>query len=251
MVDSIPDPGAAQVGEQEAAIRGPAVVVIEPEAPIRRFLRNVLAGHDYRIFEAATARGGLVEAATRRPDLVLLDLDVPDMDGLQVLKELREWTTVPVIVLSASGQERDKIIALDGGADDYVSKPFSAGELLARMRAALRRRDRAAMDSASSTFSAGELFVDLARRQVLVAGNSIHLTPIEYKLLTTLIHHAGRVVTHRQLLQEVWGPAHTEDSQYLRVYVAQLRRKLEHVPMRPRYLLTKPGVGYRLAVETE
>jgi len=250
MFDPTADPDAAKSRQGEAAIKGPAAVLIEGDAQIRRFLRTALAGHDYRVFEAATGRGGLVEAAARRPDLVILDLDLPDMDGLQVLKELRECTGVPVIVLSESGHERDKIIALDGGADDYVSKPFSAGELLSRMRAALRRRDRAAMDSASSTFSAGELFVDLARRQVLVAGNSIHLTPIEYKLLTTLIHHAGQVVTHRQLLREVWGPGHSEDSQYLRVYVAQLRQKLEHVPVQPRYLLTKPGVGYRLAVET-
>ena len=250
MVDPTAEPDAAKSRQRGAAIKGPAAVLIEDDAQIRRFLRTALAAHDYRVFEAATGRGGLVETATRRPDLIILDLDLSDMDGLQVLKELRECTAVPVIVLSASGQERDKIVALDGGADDYVSKPFSAGELLSRMRAALRRRDRAAMDSASSTFSAGELFVDLARRQVLVAGNSVHLTPIEYKLLTTLIHHAGKVVTHRQLLREVWGPAHTEDSQYLRVYVAQLRRKLEHVPVQPRYLLTKPGVGYRLAVET-
>ncbi len=243
MADPTPAPEAA-------AIKGPAVVLIEDEPQIRRFLRTALAGHDYRVFEAANGRDGLVEAATRQPDLIILDLGLPDMDGLQVLKELREWSAVPVIVLSARGQERDKITALDSGADDYVSKPFSAGELLARMRAALRRQDRAAVDSASSTFSVGDLFVDLARRHVLVAGNAIHLTPIEYKLLTTLIHHAGKVVTHRQLLREVWGPAHSEDSQYLRVYVAQLRRKLEKVPVQPRYLLTEPGVGYRLVVET-
>ena len=237
--------------DREGEIKGPAVVLIEDEPQIRRFLRTALAGHGYRVFEAASGRDGLVEAATRQPDLIILDLGLPDIDGLQVLKELREWTAVPVIVLSARGQERDKIMALDGGADDYVSKPFSAGELLARMRAALRRRARTADDSASSTFSVGELFVDLARRRVLVGGKAIHLTPIEYKLLTTLIRHAGKVVTQRQLLREVWGPSHSEDSQYLRVYVAQLRRKLERVPVQPRHLLTEPGVGYRLAVEDQ
>ena len=240
----------AESGSPEGAIKGPAVVLIEDEPQIRRFLRTALTGHGYRVFEAETGRDGLVEAATRQPDLVILDLGLPDMDGLRVLKELREWTTVPVLVLSARGQERDKITALDSGADDYVSKPFSAGELLARMRAALRRRDRSADSSGSSTFSVGELLVDLAGRQVLVEGRQVHLTPIEYKLLTTLIRHAGKVVTHRQLLKEVWGPSHSEDSQYLRVYVAQLRRKLERLPVQPRYLLTEPGVGYRLAVDT-
>ena len=156
---------------------------------------------------------------------------------------------MPVIVLSARGQERDKIAALDGGADDYVSKPFSVGELLARMRAALRRRDQVGEGAAATTFVVGDLSVDLARH-VLVGDKEIHLTPIEYKLLTTLIRHAGKVLTHRQLLKEVWGPAHTEDSQNLRFYVAQLRRKLEAVPARPRYLLTEPGVGYRLAAES-
>jgi two-component system KDP operon response regulator KdpE len=157
---------------------------------------------------------------------------------------------VPVIVLSARGQERDKVAALDGGADDYVSKPFSVGELLARMRAALRRRDQLGEGAAATTFVVGDLSVDLARRHVLVGDKEIHLTPIEYKLLTTLTRHAGKVLTHRQLLKEVWGPAHTEDSQNLRFYVAQLRRKLEAVPARPRYLLTEPGVGYRLVAES-
>jgi two-component system, OmpR family, KDP operon response regulator KdpE len=244
-----PSPASAEPPEPVSAIKGPAVVLIEDEPQIRRFLRTALGGHDYRVFEAATGRDGLVEAATRQPDLVILDLGLPDIDGLEVLKELRSWSSVPVIVLSARGQERDKIMALDGGADDYVEKPFSAGELLARMRAALRRRDVTAEGSGSATFQVGELSVDLARRLVVVAGKQVHLTPIEYKLLTTLIHHAGKVVTHRQLLREVWGPTHSEDSQYLRVYVAQLRRKLEQTPVQPKYLLTEPGVGYRLAVE--
>ncbi len=240
-------------GKSEASsdqIPGPSVVLIEDEPQIRRFLRAALTGHGYRLFEAGSGEDGLIEAATRQPDLVILDLGLPDLDGLGVLARLREWTSVPVIVLSARGQERDKIAALDGGADDYVSKPFSVGELLARMRAALRRRDQVGEGAAATTFVVGDLSVDLARRHVLVGDKEIHLTPIEYKLLTTLIRHAGKVLTHRQLLKEVWGPAHTEDSQNLRFYVAQLRRKLETVPARPRYLLTEPGVGYRLAAES-
>ena len=240
-------------GKPEASsdqIPGPSVVLIEDEPQIRRFLRASLTGHGYRLFEAGSGEDGLIEAATRQPDLVILDLGLPDLDGLGVLARLREWTSVPVIVLSARGQERDKIAALDGGADDYVSKPFSVGELLARMRAALRRRDQLGEGAAATTFVVGDLSVDLARRHVLVGDREIHLTPIEYKLLTTLIRHAGKVLTHRQLLKEVWGPAHTEDSQNLRFYVAQLRRKLEAVPARPRYLLTEPGVGYRLVAES-
>jgi len=240
-------------GKSEASsdqIPGPSVVLIEDEPQIRRFLRAALTGHGYRLFEAGSGEDGLIEAATRQPDLVILDLGLPDLDGLGVLARLREWTSVPVIVLSARGQERDKIAALDGGADDYVSKPFSVGELLARMRAALRRRDQVGEGAAATTFVVGDLSVDLARRHVLVGDKEIHLTPIEYKLLTTLIRHAGKVLTHRQLLKEVWGPAHTEDSQNLRFYVAQLRRKLEAIPARPRYLLTEPGVGYRLVAES-
>jgi two-component system KDP operon response regulator KdpE len=240
-------------GKPEASsdqIPGPSVVLIEDEPQIRRFLRAALTGHGYRLFEAGSGEDGLIEAATRQPDLVILDLGLPDLDGLGVLARLREWTSVPVIVLSARGQERDKIAALDGGADDYVSKPFSVGELLARMRAALRRRDQLGEGAAATTFIVGDLSVDLARRHVLVGEKEIHLTPIEYKLLTTLIRHAGKVLTHRQLLKEVWGPAHAEDSQNLRFYVAQLRRKLEAVPARPRYLLTEPGVGYRLVAES-
>lgn len=230
-------------------VADPCVVLIEDEPQIRRFLRAALTGHGYRLFEAGSGEDGLIEAATRQPDLVILDLGLPGLDGLGVLARLREWSSVPVIVLSARGQERDKIAALDGGADDYVSKPFSVGELLARMRAALRRRDQLGKGAVATTFVVGDLSVDLARRHVLVGDKEIHLTPIEYKLLTTLIRHAGKVLTHRQLLKEVWGPTQTEDSQNLRFYVAQLRRKLEVVSARPRYLLTEPGVGYRLAAE--
>jgi two-component system, OmpR family, KDP operon response regulator KdpE len=228
---------------------GLAVVLIEDEPQIRRFLRASLASQGYRLFEAATGQEGLVEAATRQPDLIILDLGLPDMDGFEVIRQLREWTAIPIIILSARGQERDKIAALDAGADDYVSKPFGVGELLARMRVAGRHAARNPGDPTETTFSLGELHVDLVHRQVTVAGNAVHLTPIEYRLLTTLIRHAGKILTHQHLLKEVWGPNQTEQSQYLRVYIAQLRRKLEVDPARPRYVLTEPGVGYRLAAE--
>ncbi len=239
---------AAQEGGPRGT-SGPAVVLIEDELPIRRFLRATLTSQGYRLFEAASGEDGLAEAAMRQPDVIILDLGLPDIDGLEVIRRLREWTTVPIIVLSARGQERDKIAALDSGADDYVSKPFGIGELLARMRVVLRHAARNPLEAANSTFSVGELHVDLALRRVVVAGRQVHLTPIEYRLLTTLIRHAGKVVTQQQLLKEVWGPQHTEQAHYLRVYVAQLRRKLEADPARPWYLLTEPGVGYRLASE--
>lgn len=226
----------------------PVVVLIEDEAPIRRFLRVTLETQGYRLFEATTGADGLVEAASRQPDVVIVDLGLPDMDGVQVIRRLREWTSVPVIVLSARGQERDKVAALDAGADDYVSKPFGANELLARIRVALRHAAGAARPE-DAVFSVGDLRVDLGRRRVALAGQEVRLTPIEYKLLTMLVHHAGKVLTHRQLLKEVWGPSHVEQAHYLRVYMAQLRRKLEADPTRPRYLLTEPGVGYRLAAE--
>ena len=225
----------------------PVIVLIEDEPEIRRFLRVTLASQDYRLFDAATGTDGLVEAASRQPDLVILDLGLPDMDGIEVIRRLREWTAVPIIVLSARGQERDKVTALDAGADDYVEKPFAPGELAARIRVALRRA--AARETGEPTFTVGDLHVDLARRRVAVADREVHLTPIEYRLLATLVHHAGRVLTHRQLLKDVWGPTHVEQAHYLRVFMAQLRRKLEPEPARPRYLLTEPGVGYRLAGE--
>ncbi|PYP34063.1 MAG: hypothetical protein DMD46_17305 [Gemmatimonadetes bacterium] len=193
----------------------PVVVLIEDEPQIRKFLRATLEGHGYRLFEATSGADGVVEVGSRQPDVVIVDLGLPDMDGLDVIRRVREWTDVPVIVLSARGGERDKVTALDAGADDYVGKPFGAGELLARIRVALRH----------------------------TAGAS------EYRLLTTLIHHAGKVVTHQQVLREVWGPSHTEQAHYVRVYMAHLRQKLEAEPARPRYLLTEPGVGYRLAAE--
>ena len=227
----------------------PVVVLIEDELQIRRFLRATLAGQGYRLFEAATAADGLVEVASRQPDVVIVDLGLPDMDGLEVIRRLREWTAVPVIVLSARGQERDKVGALDAGADDYVSKPFGAGELLARIRVALRHTAGASHEGEDAAFKVGELQVDLLRRHVVVRGAEVKLTPIEYKLLATLVRHAGKVVTHQQLLREVWGPSHDDQAHYVRVYMGHLRQKLEAEAARPRYLLTEPGVGYRLAAE--
>jgi two-component system KDP operon response regulator KdpE len=226
----------------------PAVVVIEDEAEIRRFLRVTLHAQGYRLFEAATGADGLVEAATRQPDVVIVDLGLPDADGLEVIRRLREWSSVPIIVLSARGGERDKVTALDAGADDYVEKPFGTDELLARVRVALRHGAGGSRD-ADAVFTIDGLIVDQARRVVSVDGHEVHLTPIEYKLLTILVHHAGKVLTHRQLLREVWGPTHVEHAHYLRVYMAQLRRKIERDPAQPRYLLTEPGVGYRLVDE--
>lgn len=227
----------------------PTILVIEDEAQIRRFLRATLTANGYQLLEATTAQEGLVQVATRQPEVVILDLGLPDLDGLEVTRRLREWTTVPIIVLSARGQESDKVTALDAGADDYLTKPFSVGELLARLRVALRHAVQTSQEPGESTFAVGELRVDLGRRQVSLAAQQVHLTPIEYKLLTTLVRYAGRVVTHRQLLQEVWGPGHTEASHYLRVYMGQLRHKLETDPARPRYLVTEPGVGYRIKTD--
>jgi len=225
----------------------PVVVLIEDEPQIRRFLRATLGSSGYRLHEATSGEDGLIEAATRQPDVVIVDLGLPDIDGLQVIRRLREWSTVPIIVLSARGQEGDKVAALDAGADDYVSKPFAVGELLARLRVALRHA--AVGESGEPTFTVAGLRVDQVKRLVQMDSKDVHLTPIEYRLLTTLVRHAGRVVSQRQLLKDVWGPAHTDQAHYLRVYMGTLRRKLEQDPARPRYLLTEPGVGYRLAAE--
>jgi two-component system, OmpR family, KDP operon response regulator KdpE len=225
----------------------PLILVIEDEPQMRRFLRVSLTSNGYQVTEAETAAEGLTQAAARNPDLILLDLGLPDQDGLTVTQHLREWAKMPILVISARGREEDKIKALDAGADDYVTKPFGVGELLARMRVALRHATVSA--GGSSVFSSGQLRVDLGRRQVLVNDKEVHLTPLEYKLLTTLIKHAGRVLTHRQLLREVWGPNASDQTQYLRVYMAQLRHKLEQNPSRPVHILTEPGVGYRLRSE--
>ena len=227
----------------------PIVVLIEDEPQIRRFLRATLSGQGYRLFEAATGADGLVEVGSRQPDVIIIDLGLPDMDGVDVIRRLREWTAVPIIVLSARGQERDKVTALDAGADDYVSKPFGASELVARIRVALRHAAGASHEADEAAFRVGELQVDRLRRHVSLGGTEVRLTPTEYKLLTTLIRHAGKVVTHQQLLREVWGPAHTDQAHYVRIYMAHLRHKLEAEPARPRYLLTEPGVGYRLTAD--
>jgi two-component system KDP operon response regulator KdpE len=228
---------------------GRLVLVVDDEPQVLRFLRASLGAHGYRLVEATTGERALVEAATRAPDLVLLDLGLPDLDGVEVAQRLREWSAVPIIVLSARGQENDKIRALDAGADDYLTKPFGVGELVARMRVALRHVDRVAAGLGDSAVETGDLRVDLAARRVLLRGEEVRLTRTEFNLLATLAKHAGKVVTHRQLLQEVWGPGATGQSHYLRVYMGQLRHKLEEDAARPRYLLTETGVGYRLAVD--
>lgn len=225
---------------------GTVVLLIEDELPMRRFLRAALDAQEYQLVEAGTARDGLAQAASRNPDLILLDLGLPDGDGIEITRRLREWTTRPIIVLSARGQDADKIAALDAGADDYLTKPFSVGELLARMRVALRHASQGEDDAAEAVFEAGALRIDRAHRQVMVRGAEIHLTPTEYRLLLMLARHAGKVLTHRQLLKEVWGPGRTGQAHYLRVYMAQLRAKIEQDSARPEYLKTEPGVGYRL-----
>jgi two-component system, OmpR family, KDP operon response regulator KdpE len=223
--------------------------MIEDEQPIRRFLRISLEAHDYDVTETETAAAGIREAVSSPPDAVILDLGLPDQDGLEVIRRLREWTRVPIIVLSARGRESDKVTALDAGADDYLTKPFGVGELLARLRVALRHATVLDDRSAEQVFRAGGLCVDPGRREVTIDDEAIHLTPTEYRLLMVLVRNAGRVVTHRQLLKEVWGPDSVYENQYLRVYMGQLRRKLEVEPTRPRYLKTEPGIGYRLVDE--
>jgi two-component system KDP operon response regulator KdpE len=225
------------------------ILLVEDELPIRRFLRAALAGEGYRLAEAETGEQALRLAVQQPPDLVLLDLGLPDLDGQAVLRQLREWLRAPIVILSARDQERQKVEALDGGADDYLTKPFGTGELLARIRVALRHAALAGAGRETTEVRIGELHVDLAARRVQVRGQEVHLTPLEYKLLTTLARHAGKVLTHRFLLREVWGPEQSRETHYLRVFMAGLRRKLESDPSQPRYLLTEPGVGYRLAGE--
>jgi len=226
----------------------PTAVVIEDEPQIRRFVRGALEDEGWQVHEAATLRDGLAAAGTRQPDLIVLDLGLPDGDGISLIRDVRGWSTVPIIVLSARAQEADKIAALDAGADDYLTKPFGTGELLARVRANLRRPRAAAggEDAASSLFRFGEVEVDRAARIVRRAGAEVHLTPTEYRLLSVLVSNAGRVLTQRQLLREVWGPAHSDQSHYLRIYMGHLRQKLEADPAQPRHLLTETAVGYRL-----
>jgi two-component system, OmpR family, KDP operon response regulator KdpE len=223
----------------------PVVVVIEDDRSIRRFLRTGLTTQGFTLFEADTGKQGIIETQVRKPDLVILDLGLPDMDGVEVIKAVRSWSSVPVIILSARSQEQAKIDALDAGADDYLTKPFGFGELLARMRVALRHAVPQSITDHNGVFSSGDLEVDFARRIVSIGEEEIHLTPIQYRLLTVLIKHAGKVLTHQQILKEVWGPSNQENHHYLRIYMSQLRQKIETDPNQPRHLLTESGVGYR------
>ncbi|MFO0873179.1 MAG: response regulator [Phycisphaerales bacterium] len=231
----------------------PLVLVVEDEAPIRRFLRATLDAHGFRVNEAASAREGAIQAGMQPPDLILLDLGLPDGDGLELTRRIREWSSVPIIVLSARGQESDKVAALDAGADDYLTKPFGVGELAARMRVAMRHAAGSGGATGEPAFVASidgrTLRVDLAARLVQVEDlegrRDLRLSPIEFRLLALLVKHAGKVLTHAQILRDVWGPTHVNDVQYVRVYAAQLRRKIEIDPAQPRFLVTEPGVGYR------
>ncbi|SRR5258706_5050680 len=228
---------------------GALILIIEDDHQIRRFLRATLNTHGYQVDEATTGQEGIRQATTQHPDLIILDLGLPDMDGLEVARQLREWTTTPIIVVSAKEQERDKVAALDIGVDDYITKPFGTDELLARIRVALRHALAVMQGKDEPIFVVGDLKVDLPHRQVYLADEKVHLSPTEYKLLTTLVRNAGKVVTGKQLLKEVWGSAYTNEGPYLRLYMAKLRHKLEKDPTEPRYLITEPGIGYRLLIE--
>ncbi len=223
----------------------PIALVIDDEPQIRRLLRVTLEANGYRVFDAATGQDGIAQAAQRRPDVVLLDLGLPDFDGLEVLKRLREWSRVPVVILSVRDREDDKIAALDAGADDYVTKPFSSGEMLARLRAALRHLQP---QGADAVFRCGDLEVDLSARIVRKGGQEVKLTPTEYSLLRLFVTHVGKVLTHRQLLTEVWGPKAVEQTHYLRVHIAHLREKVEDIPGQPEFIRTEPGIGYRFVL---
>ena len=227
----------------ETTKAAPVALVIDDEPQIQRLLRVTLEANGYRVFDAATGSDGIAQAAQRRPDAVLLDLGLPDLEGMEVLKRLREWSQVPVIILSVRDREDDKVAALDAGADDYVTKPFNSAELLARLRAVLRHVQP---QGADAIFRTGELEVDLSARVVRKRGQEIKLTPIEYSLLRLFVTHAGKVLTHRQLLTEIWGPKAVEQTHYLRVHIAHLREKLEANPAQPEHFITEPGVGYRL-----
>ena len=222
------------------------ILLVEDEPDIRRFLRSTLAAEGYRVVESPTAERGAIDAGTQKPDLAIVDLALPDYDGAELIREIRRWSSMPIVVLSARHQERTKIDALDAGADDYITKPFGVGELLARVRAALRH---AARSPGGQELALGPVRVDIQKRRVLRDGMEVHLTPIEFRLLAYLAKHLGMVVTHRQLLAEVWGPSHVEHTHYLRIYMKQLRDKLEADSVQPRYLLTEPGVGYRLLAD--
>jgi two-component system, OmpR family, KDP operon response regulator KdpE len=224
----------------------PLILVVEDEPQMRRFLKTALEVQEFRIVEAATAKDALVAATTHNPEIVLLDLGLPDGDGVDLARRIREWSRVPIIVISARGREADKVAVLDAGADDYLTKPFGVAELLARIRVALRHAVQASSPQGVPILEIGPLRLDLARREVKVSGSEVHLTPLEYRLLAFLAQNAGKVLTHRQILKEVWGPPYVSEVQYLRVFMAQLRRKVEADPARPVLLLTEPGVGYRM-----
>jgi two-component system, OmpR family, KDP operon response regulator KdpE len=226
-------------------VSAPLVLIVEDEPPMRRFLRASLGSRGYRVIESGTLHEGELAATSQNPELILLDLGLPDGDGVSLTRRIREWSRVPIIVLSARGKEADKVEALDAGADDYLTKPFGVNELLARMRVALRRAAEAGRPD-QPVVEVGPLHVDLARREVRRGGQEIHLTPIEFRLLALLARNAGRMLTHRQILAEVWGPGRGDETHYVRVYMASLRRKIEDDPARPRLLVTEPGVGYRL-----
>ena len=228
----------------------PRILIIEDDPPIRRSLHVSLSSHNYEVMDAETGKDGLMQAIQQPPEVVILDLGLPDMEGVEVIRQLRDWSSIPIIIVSARGQEKDKVAALDAGADDYLTKPFGIGELLARMRVAMRHAAMIKNDSqATSQFVIGDLKVDLALRWVFVGDNEIHLTPLEYRLLTILVQHAGKVLTHQFLLKEIWGPSDVNQAHYLRIFMANLRRKIERDPAQPRYLLTEQGVGYRLTDE--
>lgn len=223
----------------------PIALLIEDEPQIRRFVRASMEAEGWQIFESETMRRGLIEAGTRKPNLIILDLGLPDGDGVDFIRDVREWSTVPIIVLSARVNEMEKIRTLDAGADDYLTKPFGSGELLARVRATLRRQ-RQPSNSENGMIQFGDVEVDMRERLITKSGQNVHLTPTEYRLLTALLNNAGRVVTNPQLLREVWGPSHSESGHYLRVYMGHLRQKLEDDPAQPKYLQTETAVGYRL-----
>ena len=226
----------------------PTLIVIEDDPSIRGFLRTSLTAQHFQVFEAKTGKQGIIEASVRKPDLVILDLGLPDMEGVEVIKAIRSWSALPIIILSARSHEQQKIEALDTGADDYLSKPFSFGELLARIRVGLRHALRSGEALATEVFQTGPLKVDLHHRIVYVNDAEVHLTPIQYRLLCVMIKHAGKVLTQQHILKEVWGPSYQENAHYLRIYMSQLRQKLEHDPSQPKFLLTESGVGYRLKV---
>lgn len=226
----------------------PVIIVIEDDPPIRRFLRTGLSTQGFTVFEADSGKQGIVETGIRKPDLVILDLGLPDMDGVDVIKAIRAWSELPIIILSARSSEQHKISALDAGADDYLTKPFGFGELLARIRVALRHANRPPEQLLAEVFVTANLKVDLHNRVVSVDDREVHLTPIQYRLLTVLVKHAGKVLTHQQILKHVWGPSYQENAHYLRIYMSQLRQKLEADPTQPQFLLTESGVGYRLKV---